>query len=54
MREHVDDARNGKRLARVDARDATLGDRGGNDAGMREPGRIDRFTLPTAAPIPIR
>ena len=41
MRQHVDHAFNGKRLARVDARDAALGDRGRNDAGMREAGRIE-------------
>ena len=40
MREHIDDACNGKRLARVDARDAALGDGGGNDAGMGEVGGV--------------
>jgi hypothetical protein len=41
MRQHVDHAFNGKRLARVDARDAALGDGGCNDAGMRKTGRIE-------------
>ena len=41
MREHVDHACNGERLARVDTRDAAFGDRRRNDAGMRETGRVE-------------
>src|SRR2546423_12750403 len=41
MREDVDHAFNGKRLARVDACDAALCDRGCNDARMCEAGRIE-------------
>ena len=41
MREHVNHAFDGKRLARVDARDATPGNGGCHDAGVREARRIE-------------
>ena len=41
MRQHIDDAFDGKRIAGVDARDAALGDRRGNDAGMGEAGDFE-------------
>ena len=41
MREHADHTFEGKRLARVNARDATPGNGGCHDAGVRKAGRIE-------------
>ena len=41
VREHVNDALDGKRLVHIDARDPALGDGACNEAGMREAGCIE-------------
>src|SRR5215471_21049206 len=41
MRQHVDHTCNGECFAGVDPGDAALGDRGCNDAAMRQTGRIE-------------